>query len=553
MLVGGPTVRSTESGNTTLAYHRRSDQDSFMEARRRKRRKTSHHQDGAMMTNMKPITRRNFLTGSMTGGLALGMPRVAICAERSSRSPGPNETVRVAVVGLGSTTAIGGVGGRGHQLIPRLREIPGVSIAALCDVDQAHLDRESQAFKDRGEKVATHTDLRQVFDDQTIDAVVIALPNHWHALATIWAAHAGKDVYVEKPFSYNIWEGQQMVAAARRYGRMVQVGTQNRSSPLLRQVFDHLRGGQIGPIRYAHAIVYRPRDGIGKVDSPTPPPVTLDYNLWCGPAPKGPLMRKQLHYEWHWFWATGNGEMGNNGIHVIDICRWGLGQSQLPPRAMSIGGRFGFNDCGETANTQVALFDYQPAPLICEIRNLKSAKGPDPIGSFRNRKGGVVIDCEGGYFAGDGTGGAIFDKQGKKIKDIRAEGNAEGLETKHLANFVAAVRSREVNDLAADALVGHVSAACCHMANISHRLGKQSPPEAIRATIEGNRELTDAFERCREYLRENNVDLGATPAALGPWVTFDSKEQRFVNDFAAEANELSRRQYREPFVVHEVT
>jgi len=488
----------------------------------------------------------------MTAGLALGMPRMMIYAGRSSQAQGPNETIRLAVVGLGSTTAVGGVGGRGHQLIPRLREVPGVKIAALCDVDQSFLDREVKAFQDRGEKVATHTDLRRVFDDKTIDAVVIALPNHWHALATVWACHADKDVYVEKPFSYNLWEGQQMVAAARKYGRMVQVGTQNRSSTLLRQAFGFLRGGQLGAIRYAHALVYRARDGIGTVGSPTPLPGTVDYDLWCGPAPKAPLMRKQLHYEWHWFWATGNGEIGNNGIHVIDVCRWALGQNQPPPRAMSIGGRLGFNDCGETANTQIALLDYQPAPLICEIRNVSVAKGVAPMGRFRNQNHGVVIDCEGGYFAGDASGGAVFDNKRKKIKDIPDDGGSKKLETTHLSNFIAAVRSREASDLAAEALQGHLSAACCHMANISQRLGNQSPPEAIRATVEGNRELTDAFDRCREYLRENGVDLGATPATLGPWVTFDPKEERFVQDFADAANKLSRRQYREPFVVPEV-
>jgi predicted dehydrogenase len=501
---------------------------------------------------MKPNTRRDFLKSSTVGGLALGMPRILIGGERSAPARGPNEMVRVAVVGLGSTTAVGGVGGRGHQLIPRLREVPGVTIAALCDVDKAHLNREARAFQDRGEKVSTHSDVRRVFDDKSIDAVVVALPNHWHALATIWACQANKDVYVEKPFSYDLWEGQQMVAAARKYGRMVQVGTQNRSSPLLRQTFDYLRSGQIGAIRYAHALVYRSRDGIGTVDAPTPPPSTVDYDLWCGPAPKAPLERKQLHYEWHWFWATGNGEMGNNGIHVIDICRWALGQNQPPPRALSVGGRFGFHDCGETANTQIALFDYQPAPLICEIRNLSVAKGRDAMGSFRNRKGGVVIDCEGGYFAGEAAGGAVFDNKGKKIKDIRDEGSAKRLETAHLANFIAAVRSRQASDLAAEALEGYLSTACCHMANVSHRLGKQAAPEAIRATFDGNRELADAFDRCRAYLRENGVDLGATPATLGPWVTFDSREERFVQDFAAAANKLSRREYRAPFVVPEL-
>lgn len=487
----------------------------------------------------------------MAAGLALGAPRLLTGAE--PRSGGPNEAVRVAVIGLGATNAVGGVGGRGHQLIGRLREISGARIVALCDADQAHLDREVQAVPDREGKVAAYTDFRRILDDKNIDAVVIALPNHWHALATIWACEAGKDVYVEKPFSYNIWEGQQMVAAARKYGRMVQVGTQNRSSTLLRRVFDRLKGGELGAIRFAHALVYRARDGIGSVDAPTSPPSTLDYDLWCGPAPNKPLMRKQLHYDWHWFWDTGNGEIGNNGIHVIDVCRWALGQNQPPPRAMSIGGRFGFQDCGETANTQVALLDYRPAPLICEIRNVSSAKGADPMGRFRGQNKGVLIDCEEGYFAGDASGGAIFDRQGKKIQDIGDGDSPKSLETAHLSSFVAAVRSRQTSDLAAEALQGHLSTACCHMANVSHRLGKPAKPEAIRDTISGNGELADAFDRCSEALRKNGVELDATPATLGPWVTFDAKQGRFVGDFADAANELSRREYRKPFVVPEVT
>jgi predicted dehydrogenase len=481
----------------------------------------------------------------MTASVAVSVPKLLIGAER-----GPTDTIRVAVLGLGSTTAIGGVGGRGHQLIPRLREIPGVKIVALCDVDQSFIDREVRAFKDRNEEVSTHTDLRKVLDDKSIDAVVIALPNHWHALAAIWACQAGKDVYVEKPFSHDLWEGQQLVAAARKYGRMLQVGTQNRSSTLLRQTFDSLRAGNLGPIRYAHALVYRGRVGIGKVSAPTPPPATVDYDLWCGPIAKGPLMRKQLHYEWHWFWDTGNGEMGNNGIHVIDICRWALGQNRQPPRAISIGGRLGFDDCGETANTQIAVMDYQPCPLICEIRNVSVAKGPSPMGKFRNLTNGIVIDCEGGYFSGEASGGALFDKQDKKIKDIMDDdGQYKKLEVSHLSNFIAAVRSRKANELAAEGLQGHLSTSCCHMANVSHRLGKELPPESIRSSIQSSPELSDAFDRCSMYLRENGIDLAATPATLGPWVTFDSKKERFVEGFADAANKLSKRNYRKPFVV----
>ena len=219
---------------------------------------------------------------------------------------------------------------------------------------------------------------------------------------------------------------------------------------------------------------------------------------------------------------------------------------------MSIGGRFAFNDCGETANTHVALLDYQPAPIICEIRNVTASKSTDAIGKFRDRKGGLVIDCQGGYFAGDASGGALFDKQGKKIKDLPDDGSSKTLETTHLANFVAAVRSRKSGDLAAEALHGHHSTACCHMANVSYRLGKQARPEAIQETIRANHELSDAFERCREYLRENKVDLDTTPAALGPWVTYDSKKERFIKDLADQANALSQREYRKPFVVPKI-
>jgi hypothetical protein len=220
---------------------------------------------------------------------------------------------------------------------------------------------------------------------------------------------------------------------------------------------------------------------------------------------------------------------------------------------MSIGGRFGFHDCGETANTHIALFDFQPAPLICEVRNVSAGKGTASIGKFRGQNKGVVIDCAGGYFAGDASGGALFDPQGKKIQDLGKGDSAEALELSHLSAFLAAVRSRKASDLAAEAIEGHRSTACCHMANVSHRLGKQASPEAIRSAISASTEMADAFERCREYLRNNGVDLDTTPTTIGPWVSLDAERGRFVADFADAANELSRREYRKPYVVPELT
>jgi predicted dehydrogenase len=495
---------------------------------------------------MKTLSRRQFLKTSMAAGLGLALTRPRVRAASSSPI-GANDTIRLAVIGMGDTEAVGGVGGRGHQLIEALHQVSGVKIVALCDVDPAMLRREATALKAKGQDVATHGDLRRVFDDRNIDGVVIATPNHWHGLATVWACQAGKDVYVEKPFSYNMWEGRQMAAAARKYGRMVQTGTQNRSSPLLRNAFEEVRRGALGRMRLAHAIIYRARDGISRTEAPLALPADVDFDLWCGPARKEPLRRTQLHYEWHWFWETGNGEIGNNGVHMMDVCRWALGSNQPPPRALSIGGRFAVNDSAETANTQIALLDYQPVPLICEVRNVR--QGAAGVGTYRGRARCVVLHCEGGFFVGDSASGTLFDRQGKKIKDIANEGPAVRLDAVHLANFAAAMRSRTTADLACEAWEGHCSAAACHMANISYRLGRQARPEAIRERITGQHDFAEAFDRLSGHLRENGVNIGATPATLGPWVNYDPKQESFTGEFADAANALNRREYRAPFVV----
>jgi predicted dehydrogenase len=330
---------------------------------------------------------------------------------------------------------------------------------------------------------------------------------------------------------------------------MVQTGTQSRSSGNLADAVEFLRSGELGAIRCVHAIVYRPRGGIARVDKPTPVPATLDYDLWCGPTPMAPVKRKHLHYEWHWFWSTGNGEIGNNGPHTIDIARWALGQNDLPPRALSIGGRFGADDDAETPNTQIAIFDYRPAPLIAEVRNLRR-QGKE-IGKFRGAGRGMIVACEGGYLIGEAAGCTVYDRQEKKIKELRRASGSE--ESQHMANFIAAVRSRKASELTAEAEIGHVSAACCHMANLSHRLGQASSPSAIRERMGGQTELMEAFERCDEYLRANGVDLNSTSAVLGPWVTWDSAQGQFTGQLADSANRLDRGTYRKPFEVPQLT
>ncbi len=493
---------------------------------------------------MKRVTRRDFVKTSMAAGLAFGAPRLGRAATAGTENAGPNGELRLAVIGMGSFETPGNVGGRGHQLIGFLRETPGVKVVTLCDVDTALLQREAADMSKRGEKVATCRDLRQMLDDKSIDAVVIATPDHWHSLAAVWACQAGKDVYVEKPMSHNLFEGRQLVAAAKKYGRIVQTGMEGRASDGLRQAFEFLHGGEIGPVRYAHVVLYRDRKSIGKTSGTTPIPTTVDYDLWCGPSPRKPLARKYLHYDWHWVWDQGAGEMGNNGVHYLDLCRWGLNLDRLPRRAMSLGGRFAFHDDGETPNTQLALFDFDSLPVTCEIHGLPERHK----GGYRTQEKGIIIQCEGGYFAGSFEGGTFYDKQDKKIKTFRGA-NFQKIQGRMVANFAAAVRSRKPGDLHADASQGHFSAGCCHMANISYRLGKEAAPGSIAAATRGNHELNEAFERCREHLAGNRVDLDSTQGVLGPWVTLDGKTERFVGEFSDQANAFVSRAYRQPFVV----
>lgn len=498
---------------------------------------------------MTRISRREVLMTAIAGGILCGADTSAW--QNRAHAWDANSEVRLAILGLGGIDIPGSVGGRGRQLINALRGVPQARIVSICDVDEQVLANGVELLKKQNQTVSAHSDLRDVFDDKNVDAVIVALPNHWHALATIWACQSGKDVYVEKPFCHNIWEGRQMVAAARQNKRMVQVGTQSRSSELLPEVFQAISDGMIGPIRSVHALIYRPRPGIGTISGPTTVPSSIDYDLWCGPARKQPVMRPYLHYQWHWFWETGNGEIGNNGPHTIDIARWALGQNRAPRRVMSIGGRFGEPDCAETANTQIAIMDYEPAPLICEVRNLGSRKD-GTSGKYRGAGGGVVIDCDGGYCLAEANAATVFDKSGKKIKEFQSQQNPSQMVTDHLANFVSAVQSRKSESLNAEAIEGHLSAICFHAANVSHRLGSLASPEKIKAATSDNQLAADAYERCAEHLKLNGIDLEKSQATAGPWLDLDVERQVFAGEFANEANAISRRPNREPFVVPEL-
>ena len=486
---------------------------------------------------MSNLSRRDFIKGTLA---AASMPTTVW-----SKVNGANEDIRVAVVGLGSI-----LGGKGKQHVEVFRHLEGVRVAALCDADREILNSEVKKFTSRNEKVDAYTDVRKLLEDKSIDAIVVATPNHWHSLLTVWGCQAGKDVYVEKPVSHNIWEGRKSVEAARKYNRIVQAGTQNRSDDGLKEAFEYIRAGNLGKIVVARGFCYKRRESIGKVDGPVAIPESVDYDLWTGPAPLEPLRRKNLHYDWHWVWPTGNGDIGNQGAHEMDLCRWALGQRVPAPRVMSIGGRFGYEDDGETPNTQIVILGYEPAPIIFEVRGLAQKKDDSVMDSYRGVRIGVVIECEGGHFAGGDGGGWAYDNGGNKIKQFKGDGGRG-----HQANFIKAVRSRRVSDLNADILEGHISSALCHIGNISYRIGRLSVPEEIKETIKAEPRAAETFERFREHLSANLVDLSRERAVLGPRLEMERDKEKFVLDgefgFGRWANELLKREYREPFVVPE--
>jgi hypothetical protein len=495
---------------------------------------------------MKTITRRKFTKAAFAASAAFTIP--------FSRVRGANDDIRIAVVGFRS---------HGHTHIKSFRSQPGTRLVALCDCDQSVLGVGVELWSTPTDKIKGYVDIRKLLDNKDIDVVSTATPNHWHSLVTVWACQAGKDVCVEKPVSHNIFEGRKMVEAARKYGRIVQAGTESRSKEKLHKAIKYIHDGKLGKIILARGFCYKNRTSLGKVTAPTPIPKHINYDLWCGPASNGPLMRKSLHYDWHWVWDTGCGELGNNGPHQLDIIRWVLGHSDLPKRVMSIGGRFGYDDDGETANTQIALYDYKPAPLIYEVRGLPTKPGdrnmdiyqstsPRGVAMKAGRKSpspntGVVIECQAGWV--DLNACIAYDNKGKVIKEFEDSGGANNV--KHDANFLKAVRSRKMSDLNCEILQGHLSSALCHLGNISHRVGQAVPTEEIKDRIADDKAATESFERFQNHLAIHNVDLKKTPATLGPWLDFDSNTERFTGQFADVANKLVSRKYRRPFIVPE--
>jgi predicted dehydrogenase len=482
--------------------------------------------------NMKTLTRRSFLKQS---ALAAGV--VGWSARSWDAVAGANGDVRVAVIGFN---------GRGKDHIKAWTTISGVRLTALCDVDKKVLDAEVSLLSSSGTNVEGYQDIRQLLQSKNVDAISIATPNHWHALASIWGMQAGKDVYVEKPVSHDVWEGEKMIEAAHRYNKIVQAGTQSRSSHAIKNAVAWVQEGHLGKIRVARALCYKPRPSIGKTEGPQPVPPTVDYDLWCGPAPMTPPRRRHFHYDWHWFWNYGAGDLGNQCIHEVDVARWFLGEKNLSPRVLAVGGRLGYEDDGETPNTLIAFHDYKAAPLIIEVRGLPEKAGSKAMDKYKQVNIGIVVECEGGYVrVADYLQATAFDKDGKEIK--RFEEAASHSDNAHFENFINGVRSRNESILNAPIREGHLSSALCHTANISYRVGSQSSADAIRERIKSDPDALPTFNRMAEHLAANNVDLNQTPVTLGMVLKMNPGKEQFIQ--AKKANQLLAVGPREPFAI----
>jgi len=444
---------------------------------------------------MKSMDRRKFLSKAGTGaaGLAMAGPWITSGLAKDS----PNDRIRVAVMGIN---------GRGGAHAENFAKMNNVEVALLCDIDENLLPKAvADVEKIQGKKPRTEVDIRKVVADKEIDVLSVASCNHWHALASIWACQNGKDVYVEKPVSYSIHEGRKIIEAARKYKRIVQAGSQNRTSPVVMAAMDFIHSGKIGDVYMIRIPFIRPRDTIGR-GKVTEVPKGVHYNLWLGPAPWRPFIDNRFHYNWHWFWDTGNGETGNNGPHYMDMARWALQKYEHPRKTQSIGGFYQWDCDQETPNIQTSVMEYADGKIVqFEVRGLYDNG---------DQNGMWFLGTEGYLHLGGNKWSTFYGRKnepGESMSNDQAKSRYDMLNTRgtgdesHFENFIKAVRSRKHKDLTADILEGHLAASMCHLCNIAYRVGRT--------------------------------------------VYFDSEREAFIGD--EEAQNLVSREYRYPFVVPE--
>ena len=390
-------------------------------------------------------------------------------------------------------------------------------------------------------------DVRKALEDKELNAISIATPNHWHSLMSIWAVQAGKDVYVEKPLSHNVFEGRKLVEAARKYERIVQHGTQSRTNSGWAKAAALARSGKLGKLLVSYGWASKPRGGIGTKE-PKEPPKEVDFNIWLGPAPVQPYHENLVHYNWHWFWDFGNGEIGNQGVHEMDKARWALPDEALtkPIKILTMGGRFGWNDQGQTPNAHLTVFDYGDYQLVYEACNLTSngdkKKDIPPTAIVSN-----AFQTEKGEITPSGftpTGG-----KREPLPDVEFSMGAGG---GNFENFIKAVHSRKHEDLVGDVLQGHLSCVLCHLGNVAYRLGKVVPFAESRKVFAGNDAALAALEKMEWRMKSRDIKIDdSLKYCVGPVLTFDQEKEQFIGEGAEEANKLLTRDYRKPFVVPE--
>ncbi len=436
---------------------------------------------------------------------------------------GANERINVAVCGIKSRGS-SHIGGHGRQ--------KNVCISHLVDPDSRLYEGRKKfvtnKFKNTPECVQ---DVRLVLDNKDVDVISIATPNHWHSLMSIWACQAGKDVYVEKPLSHNLFEGRKLVEAAKKYNCMVQHGTQNRSLRKWSDLANEIASGKRGKLEVALGTCHKRRKSIGFKD-PTSPPSELDFDVWTGPASKEKYHENLVHYNWHWFWNYGNGDIGNQGVHQMDIARWMIPGAVWPKKIICLGGRFGYKDQAETANTQLAIFDYGESLLVFDVRGLE---GKTNMGVSNHV-----------YFDQNAKQTNVQSRETHGIKNIK-DPLADRGDVDIFENFIQAVRSRKEVDLDAHVYEGHVSSGLCHLANVSYRLGEKTSFRKKTKPFGNNPKASEYFERMQEHLKDNGLKLEETDYIVGRTLAFDASTESIKGD--EEANQLLSRQYRPPYVV----
>ncbi|MBN2295481.1 MAG: Gfo/Idh/MocA family oxidoreductase [Pirellulales bacterium] len=487
---------------------------------------------------MSRQTRRSFL--KKTAAASLGASFVIAGTKASGRVIGANDKIRVGVAGIH---------GRGNSHIADyLRK--DVEIAYLIDPDSRLFAGRTDRIKEKsGNTPKCVADVRKALDDKNLDAISIATPNHWHSLMAIWGCQAGKHVYVEKPCTHNVYEGGKLIEASKKYGVIVQHGTQQRSDQGRANEMAALNSGKYGEVLVAKGYCCKPRWSIGFKENKQPPK-EVDFNLWLGPAPMQPYHENLVHYNWHWFWDTGNGDMGNQGVHQTDVALWGLGKDQtLPNSVWSLGGRWvnepDWKDQGETPNMLMSVFDFGGPLVVFETRGLVAKKPKGATKEFPRKVDNEFYTTEGVMISG-----TFYPKGGKKPEKVKYDG-PKVTPGGPFGSFLAAVRSGKQEDVNAPINKGHYASAICHLGNVSYRLGSNQPFSKKPKYLGSDERVLKTLEIIKENLSGVGVKLDETEYCLGPVLKIDPKAGKFVGDHAEAANKLLTREYRKGFVVPE--